>query len=94
MPVLSPALTQVSEQELQKAIDRAVSRAMFDAPYASHLLADPTIVLEDRGCTPQQYLALRAIHAASVGDFARQAQRKFWPTYVATEQEKLAAAAI
>jgi len=94
MPVSSPALTQLSEQELRKAIDHAVSRAMFDAAYASHLLADPTIVLQDRGCTPQQYLALRAIHAASLGDFARQAQRKFWPTYETSEQESLTAAAM
>ncbi len=51
---------------------------MFDGDYASLLLADPTVVLEDRGCPPQQYLSLRSIHATDVVDFARQARVLFW----------------
>jgi len=68
----------IGEQDLRRRIDRAVSRALFDADYASILLADPTVVLEDRNCPPQQYLSLLSIHATDLVDFARQARALFW----------------
>jgi hypothetical protein len=74
----APTVSIVSEKELRRQIDRAVSRAMFDREYASLLLSDPTVVLEDRGCPPQQYLSLRGIQASDLVDFARQAQALFW----------------
>jgi hypothetical protein len=42
------------------------------------MLSDPTIVLQDHGCAPQQYKSLRSIDAESVHDFARQARALFW----------------
>ena len=72
------AISMVSEKDLRRQIDRAVSRATFDGEYASLLLSDPTVVLEDRGCPPQQYLSLRGIRASDLVDFARQAQALFW----------------
>jgi hypothetical protein len=69
---------ELAEHELRRQIDRSVSRALVDSDYARSLLADPTVVLEDRGCSPQHYLHLRSIHADSVVDFARQAQKLFW----------------
>jgi hypothetical protein len=68
----------IGEKDLRRQIDRAVSRALVDGEYASLLLADPTVVLEDHGCPPQQYLSLRSIHASDLIDFARQAQALFW----------------
>jgi len=72
------AVALVSEKDLRRQIDRAVSRALFDGDYANLLLSDPTVVLEDRGCPPQEYLSLRGIHAIDLGDFARQAEALFW----------------
>jgi hypothetical protein len=102
MPALTSAtqstLSQFSEQELRKKIDQSLSRAMFDSEYARHLLADPTIVLDDRGCTPQQFLELRSIRATSIVEFARQAESLFWPSpvrgYARADAVALAAAAI
>jgi hypothetical protein len=68
----------ISEKELRRQIDRAISRALVDPEYTSVLLADPTAALEDYGCPPQQYLSLRSIDAANLVDFARQAQTLFW----------------
>ncbi len=68
----------IGEKDLRRQIDRAVSRALVDRDYASLLLADPTIVLEDYGCPPQQYLSLLSIDASDLVDFARQAQALFW----------------
>lgn len=67
-----------SEHVLRRQIDRSVSRALIDESYARQLLADPTLLLEDTGCSPQQYLNLRSIRADSLMDFARQAQTLFW----------------
>src|SRR5712692_11458998 len=67
-----------SEKNLRRQIDRAVSRAMFDGEYASLLLGDPTVALEDHGCPPQQYLSLRGIQAKDLVDFAHQARALFW----------------
>jgi hypothetical protein len=67
----------MSEKTLRRQIDRAISRALFDGEYASALLDDPTVVLEDRGCAPQQYLSLRSIQASDLNDFARQALARF-----------------
>ena len=79
----------ISDRDLRRQIDRSVSRALVDGEYARLLLADPTVVLEDRGCPPQQYLSLRSIEASSLLDFARQAQALFWTfePYKNTTQE-------
>jgi hypothetical protein len=76
----SPTVTQRGECELQHLIDASIGRALFDAEYANELLANPTIVLGEGAGTPQQQVALGAIRAANVNDFARQAVALFWPT--------------
>jgi hypothetical protein len=68
----------LSEKDLRRQIDRAVSRALFDREYASVLLADPTVALEDHGCPPQQYLSLRGIEARDLVEFAHEARARFW----------------
>jgi hypothetical protein len=68
----------ISEKALRRQIDRAVSRALVDPEYASLLLADPSVVLEDYGCPPQQYLSLRGIQAGDLVEFARKARALFW----------------
>jgi hypothetical protein len=68
----------IRDKELRRHIDRAVSRALVDREYARLLLSDPTVVLEDHGCPPQQYLSLLSIQASTLLDFARQAQALFW----------------
>src|SRR5260221_11768503 len=68
----------LSERDPRHQIARAFSRAFFDRDYASELLANPTIALEDRGCPPQEYLSLRGIQASDVVDFAYQARAPFW----------------
>src|SRR5579859_3926779 len=94
-PTCSVALA--SERELRRQIDRSVSRALTDGDYAKLLLSDPTVVLEDHGCAPQQYKALRSIHAGSLLDFARQARDLFWivepQPYAREERRPLLAAA-
>src|SRR3979411_10431 len=77
VPQDSAFLSVISEKGLRRQIDRAVSRALVDADYARLLLSDPTVVLEDRGCPPQQYLSLRSIEASSLRDFACQARAPF-----------------
>jgi hypothetical protein len=72
------AVSVISEKDLRRQIDRAVSRALFDGEYANVLLADPTVALEDHGCAPQQYLSLRSIEARDLTDFAHQAHSLFW----------------
>jgi aconitate hydratase len=67
-----------SNEEVQETVTSAVHKEMFDREYASLLLSDPTVVLEDRGCPPKQYLSLRSIQANDLVDFARQAQALFW----------------
>jgi hypothetical protein len=74
----SSSISALSEQDLRRQIDRSVSRALVDGDYAHLLLSDPTVVLEDRGCSPQHYKALRGIHAANLLDFATQATAMFW----------------
>ncbi len=97
MITAEPGLSTLSEHELRRQIDRSVSRALVDHAYARDLLADPTVVLKDRGCTPQQYLELRSIKAKSVSDFAAQAMALFWAQPYSSrraDQRGLAAAAI
>ena len=65
---------------LRRRIDVSLSRALCDRDYAQLLLADPTIVLDGSGCTPQQFLELRGIHANDIQEFACQAEALFWPT--------------
>jgi hypothetical protein len=90
----------ISEKDLRRHIDRAVSRALVDGEYAELLLHDPTLVLDDLECPGQQYLSLLSIQATTLLDFARQAQALFWafehPTAELIEEEDalpLAAAA-
>ncbi len=72
------AFSSTVEKELRRQIDRSVSRALVDRDYARRLLTDPTVVVEDHGCPPQQYKSLRSIRATDLLDFARQAQALFW----------------
>ncbi len=76
----------LGETDLRRQLDRSVSRALVDPDYATLLLADPTLILEDRGCPPQQYLSLRSIQASTLVDFARQAQALFWAFEPCDEQ--------
>ncbi|HYY87878.1 MAG TPA: hypothetical protein VFA49_03715 [Chloroflexota bacterium] len=78
--MLTLGLTETGERNLRRRIDTSVSRALFDREYAELLLADPTILLDDQGCTPQQYLELRGIRAQDIKDFASQAEALFWPS--------------
>jgi hypothetical protein len=64
--------------ELRHRIDSCIGRALFDDAYASRLLSDPTLVLGERDCPPQDYLSLRGINASSLSEFAQQAQSLFW----------------
>lgn len=73
-----PARSFIGERDLRRQIDRCVSRALIDADYANRLLADPSVVIEDSGCSPQQRKALRSIHATSLLEFALQARTLFW----------------
>jgi hypothetical protein len=70
--------THLAEKDLRRQIDRSVSRALADGDYASRLLINPALALEDRGCTPQQLRSLLSIRAKTLTDFARQAQALFW----------------
>jgi len=84
------SLSVISEKDLRHQIDRSVSRALVDSDYARLLLSNPTVVLEDRGCPPQQYRWLSSIDANTLPDFARQAQALFWaaePARPALQQE-------
>jgi hypothetical protein len=87
------AVALIGENDLRRQIDRAVSRAIVDGEYARLLLADPTVALEDHGCTPQQQLSLLSIRANDLVDFARQAQALFWIADTLAFQRPLAAAA-
>jgi hypothetical protein len=68
----------IEEKDLRRQINRSVSRALVDGEYATLLLTDPTVVLEDRGCSQQQRTTLRSINANSLVEFARQARGLFW----------------
>jgi hypothetical protein len=70
--------TLLTEQDLRRQIDRSVSRALADDDFARRLLLNPALALEDRGCAPQQLRSLLTIRAATLTDFARQAQALFW----------------
>jgi hypothetical protein len=88
----------IGEHGLRRQIDASISRALFDREFARQLLSDPTVVLGDLGCTPQQYLELRSIRAETLSDLARQAEALFWLTTRSAsspeEQRPLSAAAI
>ena len=71
--------TQAQDRALRQRIDSSLSRALFDRDYERLLLADPTILLGQDGCTPQQFLDLRGIHAHDIREFASQAEALFWP---------------
>jgi hypothetical protein len=71
--------TQAQDRALRRRIDSSLSRALFDREYERLLLADPTILLGQDGCTPQQFLDLRGIHAHDIREFACQAESLFWP---------------
>src|SRR5256714_9432547 len=72
------SLPGIGEKALRRQIDRSVTRALVDPEYARLLLTDPTVALEDHGCSPQQYRSLRSIRATDLVDFARQARALFW----------------
>ena len=80
LPTDVPTPLVARERELRRQIDRSVSRALVDGAYARLLLDDPTLAVGEHGCTPQQYLELRAIRARDLRDFAVQAEALFWPT--------------
>jgi hypothetical protein len=71
---------KTGESSLRQRIDASLSRALLDRDYEKLLLADPTIVLGHHGCTPQQFLELRGIHAHDIREFASRAEALFWPT--------------
>jgi hypothetical protein len=75
----APIYSSLPERDLQRLIDVAVGRALFDAQFARELLADPTVLLGDSRYTLQQYRDLRTIRAHDVRDFAAQALALFWP---------------
>jgi hypothetical protein len=79
MTVKSARPTRADERTLRQRIDSSLSRALCDREYARLLLADPTIVLGQHGCAPQQFLELRGIHAHDIREFASQAEALFWP---------------
>jgi len=91
-----PTMHQVGEYELRRLIDRSVSRAMFDHAFATRMLADPTVVLGETGCTPQQRRDLRTIRARTVLEFAERARELFWlaPLDRVYQDAALAAAAM
>jgi hypothetical protein len=68
----------LGEKDLRHQIDKCVSQALVDREYAKTLLSDPTTVLGDRDCPPQQYLSLRSINASTLVEFAQQARELFW----------------
>jgi hypothetical protein len=68
----------MSDKDLRRQIDRSVCRALVDGEFARLLLTDPTVILEDHDCAPQQYLSLLSIQADTLFEFARQAQALFW----------------
>ena len=78
LDTLAPAPSVIGDKDLRRQINRSVSRALVDGDYATLLLTDPTVVLEDRGCTYQQRTTLLSINASDLLDFARQAQGLFW----------------
>jgi len=71
-------MQHIRDADLCRLIDRSVARAMFDSEFATRMLADPTVVLGDSGCTPQQRRDLRTIHADTVLEFAERARDRFW----------------
>jgi hypothetical protein len=75
---LPVSVSVMGEKDLRQQIDRSVSRALVDRDFASQLLTDPTVALQDRGCAPQQFKSLRSIRATDLVDFARQVQSLFW----------------
>ena len=70
---------RTGESDLRQRINSSLSRALLDREYEKLLLADPTIVLGQHGCTPQQFLELRGINAHDIQEFASQAEALFWP---------------
>ena len=80
-PLERDAPSARGEAEVRRRIDLAVGRALVDSEFAALLLADPAVALGDAGCSPQQHLELRGIRAATVEDFARQAEALFWPSW-------------
>jgi hypothetical protein len=93
---LSESPIRLPDKNLRRQIDRAVSRALSDEDFASRLLSDPTLVLGDHGCSPQQRRSLLSIQAIDLTDFARQAHGLFWmlePDTASPHHLHLAAAA-
>ena len=77
-PTTLPGVAEAGERGLRRQINRGLARALVEREYARSLFADPTLLLEDHGCTPQQFLQLRSIRAENLVDFARQTESLFW----------------
>jgi len=78
LDTFGPNFSATGVKTLRRQIDLSVSRALVDGDYARLLLTDPSVAIEDLGCTLQQRKSLRSIRAANLHDFARQAQDLFW----------------
>ena len=74
----APTPRWLEEHRVRHEIDRAVGRALVDPLFAAHLLAEPALALEAEGRGQAEYLAMRAIRAQDLGDFARQVFDEFW----------------
>ncbi len=66
------------EAALRRRISREIWRALANPDYASALLEDPVRILDDTGWTLRQRYDLASIHATTIQQFARQAERVFW----------------
>jgi hypothetical protein len=74
---LAPSST--NDRVQQRQIDRSICKALTDGEFARQMFSNPTVVLEDVGCTLSQYRSLRSVRATTVNDFARQVHHIFWP---------------
>lgn len=64
---------------LRPQLDRAISRALVDPPFAQRLLANPVLAVADSGCSPQHQLELRQVRARTLRELASRLESLFWP---------------
>jgi hypothetical protein len=67
-----------SDAALRRRLSREIWRALADPGFAQALLNDPGGIIGTAGCTLRQHRGLASIHAATIRDFARQAELLFW----------------
>jgi hypothetical protein len=72
------AYSAAGEAALRRRLSREVWRALAEPAFAAALLSDPSRILGNAGWTLQQQRSLASIRAATVEDFARQAELLFW----------------